>query len=222
MTIVAVVRPGWTDFDEQHRILGSLGLPLNQRGVEQIPGLIARLTELGTGWQSVFSGTLQPAKRTAELIADAFGIPLRECEDLNNLNQGLWQGSSIEEIRRKTPRIFKQWEDAPETICPSEGEPWEMAVERIRYTLKKPLRKLDRFVIVASEPLATLVSCVLTGEPPDLSAAFPTEPRDPVIEILESAGRESEFHRKAALTEPKRTLDSPTPAPVNRRIEIGE
>ena len=101
MTIVAVVRPGWTDFDEQHRILGSLGLPLNQRGVEQIPGLIARLTELGTGWQSVFSGSLQPAKRTAELIADAFGIPLRECEDLNNLNQGLWQGSSIEEIRRK-------------------------------------------------------------------------------------------------------------------------
>ena len=197
MTIVAVVRPGWTDFDEQQRILGSLELPLNQRGVEQVQGLIVRLKELRPELGVVLSGTGPPVKSTADAIGEALGIAVRESEELNNLNQGLWQGSAIQDIRRKTPRCFKQWEDAPETICPPEGEPWETAIERVRHALKKPLRKFDSLVVVASEPLATLVSCLLTGEPPDLSAAFPEEPCDPIVEVLESSGRDGQFVRRA-------------------------
>ena len=201
MTRVAVVRPGWTDFDEQHRILGSLELPLNQRGEAQVLSLISRLKDLSLDLEVVLAGTLQPVKPTAEAIAEALGIDVRESENLNNVNQGLWQGSSIEEIRRKTPRCFKQWEDAPETICPPEGEPWDEVIERVQQALKKPLRKFDSLVIVASEPLATLVSSVLTGEPPDLSAAFPEEPRDPIVEVFESTGRDGQFERRAETDE---------------------
>lgn len=201
MTIVAVVRPGWTDFDEQHRILGSLELPLNQRGEAQLPGLIARLKELRPELEAVVSGIGSPAKSTADAIGEALGITVRESEELNNVNQGLWQGSAIQDIRRKTPRCFKQWEDAPETICPPEGEPWEVVIERARHALKKPLRKFDSVAIIASEPLATLVSCLLTGEPPDLSAAFPEEPRDPIVEVLESSGRDGQFVRRTSQEE---------------------
>lgn len=197
MTRVAVVRPGWTDFDEQHRILGALEVPLNQRGEAQVLSLISRLKDLSLDLEVVLAGTLQPVKPTADAIGEALGIDVRDTENLNNVNQGLWQGSSIEEIRRKTPRCFKQWEDAPETICPPEGEPWEAVIERVQQALKKPLRKFDSLVIVASEPLATLVSSVLTGEPPDLSAAFPEEPRDPTIEVFESTGRDGQFERQA-------------------------
>ena len=196
MTTVAVVRPGWTDFDEQHRIQGSLELPLNQRGEVQVLWLISRLKELSLPWEVVLSGTGQPAKGTAEALGEALGIVVRDLDELNNVNQGLWQGSCIEDIRRKTPRIFKQWEDAPETICPPEGEPWESAIERVQHALKKPLRKFDALALVASEPLATLVSCVLTGQPPDLSAAFPEEPRDPIIEVFDSSGRDGQFARR--------------------------
>lgn len=196
MTRVAVVRPGWTDFDEQHRILGSLELPLNQRGEVQVLSLISRLKDLSLDFEVILSGTGQPVKTTADSIGEALGINVRESEELNNVNQGLWQGSSIEEIRRKTPRCFKQWEDAPETICPPEGEPWEAVIERVQQALKKPLRKFDSLVIVASEPLATLVSSVLTGEPPDLSAAFPEKPRDPIVEVFESSGRDGQFERR--------------------------
>jgi probable phosphoglycerate mutase len=201
MTRVAVVRPGWTDFDEQHRILGSLELPLNQRGEAQVLALISRLQDLSLDLEVVLSGTGLPVKPTADAIGEALGIDVRESESLNNVNQGLWQGSSIEEIRRKTPRCFKQWEDAPETICPPEGEPWDEVIERVQQALKKPLRKFDSLVIVASEPLATLVSSVLTGEPPDLSAAFPEAPRDPIVEVFESTGRDGEFERRAEADE---------------------
>lgn len=195
MTIVAVVRPGWTDFDEQHRLIGSLDLPLNARGVTQIAALIEPLKTLATPPEAVVCGTSQPATCTAEAIAAAFDLTPRLCEELCNLNQGLWQSSTIEEIGRRMPRVFNQWQEAPETICPPEGEPWEEAVERVRSALKKPLRKFDSLVIVASEPLASLVSSLLTGEPPDLTVAFAEEPREPMVEIFESSGRDGSFNR---------------------------
>ena len=165
-------------------------------GEVQVLWLISRLKDLSLPWEVVLSGTGQPAKGTAEALGEALGIAVRDSDELNNVNQGLWQGSCIEDIRRKTPRIFKQWEDAPETICPPGGEPWESAIERVQHAIKKPLRKFDWLVLVASEPLATLVSCVLSGEPPDLSAAFPEEPRDPMIEVFESSGRDGQFVRR--------------------------
>lgn len=195
MTIVAVVRPGWTDFDEQHRLIGSLELPLNSRGEAQVASLVERLKQLPTPPEAVVCGTSHPAKGTAVAIAEAFELTIRKSDEFINLNQGLWQGSTIEEIGWRMPRVFNQWQEAPETICPPEGEPWEEAVERVRRALKKPLRKFGSLVIVASEPLASLVSSLLTGEPPDLTAAFAEEPREPVVEVFESSSRDGSFTR---------------------------
>ena len=194
MTIVAVVRPGWTDFDEQHRLIGSLDLPLNSRGEAQLATLVERLKALTKTPDAIVCGTAQPAKGTAAVIAEAFDLTVRESEEFANLNLGLWQSSTIEDIVRRMSRIFRQWQEAPETVCPSEGEPWEDAVTRVQRALKKPLRKFDALLIVASEPLASLVSSLLTGEPPDLTTAFSEEPRDPIIELFESS-RDGEFIR---------------------------
>jgi probable phosphoglycerate mutase len=196
MTTVAVVRPGWTDFDEQHRLIGSLDLPLNLRGAAQVATLIERLRSLPRPPDAIVCGTAQPASGTAAAIAEAFKLTVRESEELANLNLGLWQSSTIKDIGWRMSRIFHQWQEAPETVCPSEGEPWDVAVERVQRALKKPLRKFDTLVIVASEPLASLVSSLLTGEPPDLTAAVSEEPRDPIIEVFESS-RDGEFTRQS-------------------------
>ena len=72
MTIVAVVRPGWTDFDEQHRLIGSLELPLSPRGATQVAALIEQLRELPVPPEAVVCGMTQPATCTADAIAEAF------------------------------------------------------------------------------------------------------------------------------------------------------
>lgn len=195
MRTVAVVRPGWTDFDEQRRLIGALELPINSRGESQLPEIIEHLRELPNPPDGIVSGTTQPALGTAASIAAAFGLKARETEELVNLNQGLWQGLTIEETERRMSRVFRQWQEAPETICPPEGEPWEDAVKRVKKGLKKPLRKFESLVIVASEPLASLVSSLLTGEPPDLTNAYSEEPRAPVIEVFERSERDDEFVR---------------------------
>ena len=38
------------------------------------------------------------------------------------MNHGLWQGMIIDEVKRKQPKVYKQWQEHPENVCPPEGE----------------------------------------------------------------------------------------------------
>ena len=51
---------------------------------------------------------------------------------MQNLNQGLWQGMLVEDVRHKQPKVYRQWQEQPENVCPPEGEMLEQADERVR------------------------------------------------------------------------------------------
>ena len=165
MSTVVLVRPGCTDFDEQKRLQGCLELPLNNRGQSQLARIVESLKSLPI--EAVLTGPCEPCLSTAKAIAAALHVKLIQKEELCNLDHGLWQGMNVDDIRRKFPRAYKQWEDAPETVCPPEGETVSEVLDRIESALKKPLRKYDTFAVIASEPLASLISCSLRGEVPD-------------------------------------------------------
>lgn len=161
MSTVFVIRPGETEFDQQARIQGDLDLPMSELGRQQINDIIERLRgkQIGT----IYSSTTEPAPTAARTIGDSLGAPVKELEGLGNLNQGLWQGLLLDDIRRKQPRVYKQWRDAPDTVCAPQGESCDEAQERVRKALRRPMKKRAPFVVVASEPLATLICCVLRG-----------------------------------------------------------
>lgn len=185
MSTVVLVRPGCTDFDEQRRLQGTLQLPLNSRGLQQTARLIERLKDLPI--EAVVTGTCEPCLSTAQAIAQAMHIKLRENDELCNFSYGLWQGLNIDEVRRKFPRVYKQWEEAPETVCPPEGETVVEVMERIEAALRKPLKKYDMFAIVASEPLASLISCALRGvAPEDVCSSMFACCEDQLIDILQT------------------------------------
>jgi len=187
MTNVVVIRPGCTDFDEQHRLQGSLDLPLNDLGKQQVARLAAELADAPL--EVLYTGPCEPAKTTADTIGELQGIPVKEIAELCNVNQGLWQGLQLEEIRRKFPKVYKQWHESPEKICPPEGETLTEAVERIEKALHKPLKRKKAFGIVASEPLATLVGCVLRGSKPELPQDLSETSRTALVERLETNGK---------------------------------
>ncbi|HUG93026.1 MAG TPA: histidine phosphatase family protein [Planctomycetaceae bacterium] len=162
MPNVVLIRPGCTDFDEQNRVQGTLELPMNSRGLEQVEHVLDELREVPL--EVIYAPPTEPAWSTAERLADELDVPLKECEDLRNLDQGLWQGLQIDEVRHKFPKVFKQWQELPETICPPQGETVGEALDRIRRALHKPLKRKTVFGVVASEPLATLVRFVVCGQ----------------------------------------------------------
>jgi probable phosphoglycerate mutase len=191
MSTVVLVRPGCTDFDEQKRIQGSLELPLNDRGQCQLAKVVDAIRDQPV--EAVVTGPCEPCRSTAEAVAHALDVTLKEKKTLCNLDQGLWQGLCVDEIRKKFPKVFKQWKEAPKTVCPPEGETVEIAVERMISALKKPLKKYDCFVVVASEPLASLVSCTLRGAAPeDIGGTMFGCCEDQLVEIIQTNGTANE------------------------------
>ncbi len=187
MPTVFLVRPGRTDFDEQDRIQGALDLPLNQAGEADVARLIEQLSR--TSIDVIYTSPNDPARSTAEALADNLGLKVKKCEDLRNLNCGLWQGLQVQELRQKQPRVFKQWRECPETVSPPGGEPVAEAIERVERAVRKLLKKHRSFAIVASEPVATLVSCAVRKTKPafpEMSRAKSSAPPVEVIEVGEN------------------------------------
>lgn len=187
MSTVVLVRPGSTDFDEQNRIQGSLDIPLNKRGEQQVQKIVDELRSVPL--DLVYTSPCEPALGSATAIGAALGITVKELDGLRNLDQGLWQGLQVEDIRRKHPKVFKQWQESPETICPPQGEMVADALERIRKSLEKPLKKGVSFAVVAPEPLATLIGCFVRQSKVDLTASVCGPKPQSLCEYLKTNGR---------------------------------
>lgn len=157
-----IIRPGETNFDTESRVQGALNLPLTERGRTQVDQTIERLKNSSV--EVIYTSPNEPALSTARAIAEGLDVPCKVLDDLVSFDLGLWQGLSLDEIRRKQPRVFRQWEDAPESVCPPEGETCDEVKERICRALRKPLKRRIKFAVVASEPLASMIADVIRGD----------------------------------------------------------
>lgn len=179
-----VIRPGETDFDVQHRIQGALDLPLNERGRSQIQEIVNQLR--GREIEVIYTSPNEPALSTAKTLGEVLDIPVQSVPGLGNVHLGLWQGMRVDDIRRKQPRVFKQWEDQPEAICPPEGESCEDVFQRVCRGLKKPMKRDEPFAVVASEPVATVILSVLRGTEPKFCGPDTCETPRPLVEFVDS------------------------------------
>lgn len=183
--IVVLIRPGSTDYDREGRIQGNLDVPLNEQGSAEVARVIEELR--GLPLKAVYTPACQPAMQTAEAIAKALGLKLKKLDRMRNLNQGLWQGMLIDEVRRKQPKVYRQWQERPECICPPQGEMLQQAQERVEAAMTKLLKRHKEGAIglVVPEPLATLVRRYLLhdGELGDLWKATACHGRWEIVEV---------------------------------------
>ena len=161
MLKILVICPGTTEFDLERRILGTLDVPLSNGAASEVTESIRQLG--GQSIDALYSSPSQSSQQTAELLSNAFSIKNKKLDRLINLNMGLWQGLLVEEVKRKHPKVFKQWQCQPAIICPPEGEMLETAQRRVETVLAKISKKHKdgTVAIVAPEPLASLIGSVL-------------------------------------------------------------
>ena len=157
MVRIILVLPGATDYDDEQRIQGTLDIPLNAQGDAEVACIIDDLSDRDI--EAVYSPACEPARQTAETIAAALGVKHKKLSGLKNLNQGLWQGMTVEEVRRKHPKAYRQWQDQPESVCPPGGEMLEEAEKRMRAAMVKIIKKHKQgtVALVVPEPMASLV-----------------------------------------------------------------
>ncbi len=162
MLQIVLIRPGCTDYDRQKRIQGNLSIPLNDEGRAYALQLADQLR--GIPLEMVYCPEGEPAEETARLIADKLGVKLRVLDNLENINLGLWQGMLINDVRHKQPKVYRQWQEQPESVCPPQGEMLSEADDRLRTAVLKLLKRHKEGVIgiVLPEPLLALLRRFLT------------------------------------------------------------
>ncbi len=162
MLRILLVRPGSTDFDREGRIKGTLNIPLSLVGREQVAKAVDALAD--SAIEVVYSAPCQSALETAQAIATRLDVKVKRIDSLHNLDHGLWHGKLIEEVKQRQPKVYRMWQEQPETVCPPEGETLAAARVRVQKALRRLLRKHQRGVIaiVVSEPLASILRCCVS------------------------------------------------------------
>jgi probable phosphoglycerate mutase len=185
MLTIALILPGATDYDAQGRIQGRLNIPLNEEGLQEVAKLAEELR--GCPLEVLYSAAdSEPAGETASSLAATLDVKLKKLDKLQNVNYGLWQGMLFEEVKHKQPKVFRQWQEQPESICPPDGETLAEARERVQAAVARLLKKhkTGRIGLVIPEPLASVVrGCLRQGEMGELSRNGGEHGRWELIEV---------------------------------------
>ena len=113
---ILLVQAGSTDLDKQGRITGALDIPLSEEGVREANDAADDLMRYDI--DVIYSASCLAAKQTAERLSQKNNIKVRVEESWTNLDHGLWHGKSIEELKEMQPKLYRQWSESPESVCP--------------------------------------------------------------------------------------------------------
>lgn len=120
-TTVVLVRHGQTEWNRVERFRGRADVPLNATGEAQAEATGRRVA---AAWQpaAVYASPLSRAVRTAEAVAGRFGLPVVVHDGLLDIDYGLWQGLTPDEVRARWPSELDTWYQAPERARIPGGE----------------------------------------------------------------------------------------------------
>ena len=112
------------------RFCGHSDPELNERGRQQLAGVVDRLLEYAV--RRIYTSDLRRARQTAEAIASHFGIGFEVRPGLREIHFGLWDGLSWSEIEARDPVLAKIWaEQYPNSTAPG-GESLQQFERRVR------------------------------------------------------------------------------------------
>ncbi|HET7018582.1 MAG TPA: histidine phosphatase family protein [Streptosporangiaceae bacterium] len=164
-TTTILLRHGQTELSTERRFAGRGDIPLTKEGLRQAELAARRLAAVGA--EVVITSPLQRAHRTAEVVAEAAGVPLVVYEELIEANFGPWEGLTFGEAAKKWPDELAAWMASPDAT-PPEGESFAMVAMRVLAGLDRLMADYaHQTTIVVSHvtPIKTLVCRALLAPP---------------------------------------------------------
>ncbi|MEO7446653.1 MAG: histidine phosphatase family protein [Humibacillus sp.] len=181
MADVVLLRHGATKLTPQKRFSGvGAGDPgLSAAGFDQARRAASSpLLRKGT-FVGVLCSPMKRCRETAELIAAELDLPLRIEAEWREMDFGMWEGMTFDEVQDRYPDDLRAWKESPEAAPTGSTETFAGVLERMG-TLAQVLstRYADRSVLAVTHvtPIKALVAHAL-GAPPqslfrmELSAA---------------------------------------------------
>ena len=159
-----IIRHGQTDMNIAKKIQGRQDIPLNERGHFQAQCLGKAMENRPI--TAVFSSPQIRAMETAIAVASPAGVPVIPVRDLMEINYGVWEGKTEEELLRDDRALYEAWWSHPAETAPPEGESINQVNERCRQAWKeiKPQLTGDAAIVAHGGLLAHFMEQLLGSE----------------------------------------------------------
>ncbi|MFQ5913806.1 MAG: histidine phosphatase family protein [Nitrospinota bacterium] len=160
-----LVRHGETPWNVEQRILGATDIGLSESGLRQAEALAGFLCDRPI--RAIYSSDLKRALRTAEALARPHALEVRALPGLREMDQGILEGLTLEELMENHPDFLEAWKKDPSAVTVPGGESLAQLQERAWETISG-LAKTHRkgTIAVVSHNLAIVVFlCRLLGVP---------------------------------------------------------
>lgn len=128
-TKVIMVRHGETDWNVEGRFLGSADRMLTEKGRRQAS--FAKQALKNETIDVIYSSPMKRAYETGRIIRGDRNLEIITSDKLREIDCGLWEGMTGEEVEKKYPGQIFLWSNAPEKLEIDGGETFREVQNRI-------------------------------------------------------------------------------------------
>ena len=158
---IFLVRHGLTMWNNERRYQGHTDTKLSPEGIEQAVLLQKRMQH--ENLSAVYSSDLQRAYETARIIAQPHNLEVEVCPDLREINFGVWEGLTYNDIEINYPDLLKLWLETPHLLNIPKGESFLLVKERAIKSIKgiiKSNHKEDVLIVTHGGTIAALICAI--------------------------------------------------------------
>ena len=163
MTRFFLIRHGQTGWNREARFRGRVDIELDDAGMRQAEAAAERLAQCGAA--AVYSSPLKRALMTAEPIARRIGLEVSPLEGINDMDFGVWEGRSVDEVREQDKELFDIWRKDPDRVRIPGGETLEEVRDRVAATVDDLAARHDdgTVLLVTHRVVCKVLLCHLLG-----------------------------------------------------------
>ena len=159
-------RHGETDWNRLKKIQGKQDTELNATGIMQAEHLGDNLLLGEYSFTKIYSSTQKRAKRTAEIVAEKLNMEYETLEGLEEMNLGLWEGLSWNEVKERFPEELKSWLTNRRYMKTPDGESYQDLLDRVLTAIKTIIKKQRGNVLVVTHSAVIMaLLCYLHNTP---------------------------------------------------------
>ena len=152
-----LVRHGETLWNKEKKVQGVSDVELSEEGLKQADKL--GLSLRNEGIEVIYTSPLKRAYQTALKIAVFHKAPIAIKAELQELNQGDFEGLTFKDLTEKHGTFLKQWVADPASCIMPNGESLLMLQDRAWPVIEKILNNTLNTVVVAHNFTLTTILC---------------------------------------------------------------
>ena len=174
------IRHGETEWNVKKKIQGKTDIPLNENGVRQAEALADKLLKKrekdGFHVVRAYTSPQLRAAKTAQIAADALGIPCVEETGLREMDLGEWEGTNWDYIEEHYGDTYHYWNTHRRYTNTPQGESYNEVLARTLDALEDILEhETENVLVVTHSAVLMALRCYLAELPfEEMVARFKT------------------------------------------------